>query len=261
MKHSQKVALVPYNQVISQQPTQSVPNADISHEQAGTNQSFNDQHPTCTPTPTCNIQHPTCTPTSSLPRDILKDRLTELDTKMKMIVQDTLLSAEEKVIRYNMVLDQYLLFADKYYNREHHIIPHLKPSSFNESPDRDLMSERDKHIISSLPQSYQKKGDILLKYLRDAGTSWSEDGIVVDNGHEIQGSNIKELVHFVLRHRRKNALEPKGIDHFERLLKSSNLPEEIVPWNKVFDRKRNKSPDEQIHEQHGSGNIKRWSRY
>ncbi len=245
MKHSQKVALVPIEQLMSpdenmnQKPTHS--NSQPARDQV-------DPTPIRPPTP------------PFVPRDILKDGLTDLDSKMKSIVQDTSMSPEEKVIRYNSTLEEYLLFADKYHNREEAFIPRLKPPTSLESHD-DVMPERDKHIISSLPISYQKNGDILLKYLRDAGTSWREDGTVIHNGHEIDGTNIKDLVHYVLRHKRRNAPEPTGITHFESLLKASNLPEDIVPWKKVFERKRNNPIDIDIHEQHGQGKIKRWCKY
>ena len=70
---------------------------------------------------------------------------------------------------------------------------------------------------------------------------------------------MKDLVHFVLRHRRKNAAKPTGIADFQRILKESKLPVTIVPWNKVFDRKQVETDDEEdeIQKQHGRGKIKR----
>ena len=240
MKHSQKVALVPYDQVMPQQISTSHP-APVVMESPP-----KDHH---------------TVPTPFHPRDILKDRLSDLDSKMKVILEDASLTPEEKVIRYNTTLEEYLLFAEKYYNREETTLPHSNPPISVKSEVGEFVPEQDKQIIASLPISYQKKGETLMKYLREAGTSWRKGGTLLDNGQEINGTNIKDLVHFVLRHRRKKVGEPSGIATFEKLLKASNIPEDIVPWKKVFDRKRSPPPDQVIDEQHGKGRVKKWCRY
>ncbi len=241
MKHAQKVVLVPYDQVMMSE--ESMPPHNI-------NQLNGPPNPVLPSTP--------------LPRDILKDRLSDLDSKMKAIVQDDTLSQEEKVIRYNNILEQYLLFADKFHDREREREEGTSPQykdEYHDETERYHPTPSDKHIITSLPPSYQQSGHLLLKYLRDGGTRWNEDGTVIHNGHEIQGTNIKDLVHYVLRHRRRKTAEPNGLSHFQRILKESNLPKHLVPWNKVFDREKQQSVHDEIQEQHGTGKIRRWIKY
>ena len=83
MKFTQKMALVPFDQAFKHSNQKSPVNVKVE----------------------------------STPRDILKERLQSLDDKMNSILDDSSLSIDEKVRRYNEVLEQYLLFADKFYER------------------------------------------------------------------------------------------------------------------------------------------------
>ncbi len=246
MKHAQKVALVPIDEMENVAQSAAISAAPPS------NPAGND--------PVLS---------SHVPRDILKERLTELDSKMKAIVQDTSLSIEEKVLRYNSVLEQYLLFADKFYDRE--LVAPMHLPIIESDSEAVYQAERDDEaMIASLPQSYQKKGEILLRHLQNSGTTWDEKGTLFDKGQEIHGTNIRDLIHYVLRHRRRNTPQPTGIVQFQKLLQASNLPQNLVPWKKVFDRPTQSPTDEpaspiltddQIVSQHGTGTIKKWIRY
>ncbi len=255
MKHAQKVALVPYEEMINTQ------------EKTVENKNMEQNTSLISPVTHTNIQGIPATNTNPVPRDILKDRLTDLDSRMKAILQDSSLSVEEKVIRYNSVLDQYLLFSDKFHNREQRMT-NFFPYMEEEEPLRHDTNNANKHIIASLPPSYQKNAEILIKYLQDAGTTWNEEGTVIDNGQEIHGTNISDLIHYVLRHRKRNVPLPSGISNFEKLLESTNLPQSIVPWRKVFDRNKSSSNrsesssvDQVIQSQHGNGTFEKWVRY
>ena len=185
MNHAQKVALVPYEQVRN----------------------------------TCLAQEPTKEPAKDVPRDFLKDRISALDSKMKEILEDTSMSVEQKVIQYNQVLEEYLLFADKFYEREEgkrQLITHTQ----GQNEDIEEQSE-DKTLIASLPPLYQKRGTTLFNRIKEAGADWDRNGTLFINGKPIEDSNIQELLHFVLRHRRKNVSLPKGNEPFKQLLADS----------------------------------------
>ena len=116
------------------------------------------------------------------------------------------------------------MFADKFYDREEArrtIIPEpeVDPYEDGKTETKDI----DTGIIESLLPSYQKRGSLLLHRIKDIGVSWDNQGVLKINGTPIEGSNLKELVHYVLRHRRRNVPLPIGIKQFKDILTKTNL--------------------------------------
>ena len=232
MKHAQKVALVPYEQVENNyDETRASPNQPLS-------------------------QNP-------LPRDILKESLSSLDQKMADVLKNTSLSIEEKVMKYNTVLEEYLLFADKYYERENPTRPvqNREEIEMDTTPSNKTMDAVEGLIMTTLSRTYRQNAEVMLKHLRNSGTSWNKQGVVTHNGQIIEGSNINDLVHFVLRHRKKYPQQPAGLEQFKHILSTTNLPQDLVPWNKVFQESVPHRSPTIAPIQDGEGKIKNWDRY
>ena len=165
----------------------------------------------------------------SVPRDVLKERISSLDNKMKAILSNTSLSVEEKVNRYNSVLEDYLLFADKYYERKASQVPNKMVTYDESDEDEDEVNPtpsdnvRDR-LLSTLPHLYKKHGENILDHLQHHGIKWDASGTVFNKGVEVKGSNIIDLMHYVLRRRRKNIKQPIALQEFQAILKSTDLP-------------------------------------
>ncbi len=193
----------------------------------------------------------------ALPRDLLKEQLTSLDQKMKLILDNTSLSVEEKVNEYNRVLEDYLLFADKYYERKEIHHPEKRLSIESDDDEEDTNHETDTvkiKLLSSLPPLYRKHGESILHHLKQQGIKWDASGTVFHNGNQLQGSNIIDLMHYILRRRKKNIKQPVGLDTFKVILKSANLP------RKLAFASRDRNEDERERESTTTG-IKRWDEY
>ncbi len=236
MKHSQKMALVPFDQVMN-----------VSKPEE--------------PSPS------TSDDAKKVPRDILKDKIVSLDNKMRTILEDSSLSANQKVLQYNAALDEYLLFNEKIINQGR--LP--KDGMFQKTYESDSDEEKDivrESLINTLPPSYQKNGELILDYLKRAGTSWNSIGTLMDNGREIEGSNIVDLVHFLLRRKRKNVSPPNALSTFRQLLQKANLPKNLLHLSKepsaaapVPSSDSSGTPPLSPLLGHGSAKITKWDPY
>lgn len=79
-------------------------------------------------------------------------------------------------------------------------------------------------ILSLIPKSYTKKGELLLNLISSSKNkiSWEDDGTVVIDNEKIPGSNIVDLVNDLLRPLKRN--EPIGWENFAKALKDIKIP-------------------------------------
>ena len=229
MKHSQKMALVPFDQVMTISKTdEAIPS--------------------------------TSNESSKVPRDILKDKIVSLDDRMRSILEDTSLTANQKVLQYNAALDEYLLFSEKIHNQGRAPKQQKQYESDSEE-EKDIVRES---LINTLPQSYQKNGELILDYLKRAGTSWNSIGTLLDNGEPVQGTNIVDLVHFLLRRKRKKVSPPEGLAAFRQLLTKANLLKNLLHLTKdpsIQPSHHSPSPPTSPVIGHGSPKIAKWDPY
>ena len=229
MKHSQKMALVPCDDLLIKEDHGKVKHASE-------------------PDPPRSPPH-LPPPPREIPSDFLKEKLYSLDEEMNRILNNKSLPPEEKAKLYNLALEDYILFTEKYTDRQH---------GFVVPPQTTLLSHREEvtdllrsTLETTLPRTYRKKGNIVLDYLeRSDDISWSPSGQVIIKGEVIPGSNIIELLHHKIRYRRKPSSPPTGFDKFEQLLNTLNLPEGVLqgPFSQS-PRKRKKSS------QSGTGSV------
>lgn len=165
------------------------------------------------------------------PPDIIKTKLLTLDRKMKNILDNEKLTADEKVRLYNDTLEDYLTFSNKYKEN--------KESQSSASQFRSLQSDSEEKgedneflrdtLRTTLPKTYQKAGDLIFDYLQNrTPPPWNSRGELIYDGKVVDGSHIIELIHDRVRTRRSAGKLIAGRKEFEQILKEINFPTNIT---------------------------------
>ena len=98
--------------------------------------------------------------------DPLSDSVLSLDNEMKQILDNTSTPIHDKVVAYQQILQKYLNRVDQSTQREYSKLPNSLPTATTPPIDEKLF-KMEKRILDSLPQTLQKKGGLLLDYLKD----------------------------------------------------------------------------------------------
>lgn len=84
-----------------------------------------------------------------------------------------------------------------------------------------------KQIKITVPSTYQKFIDPLVSLLKQSEYKWNKKGELVVNDQVIQGSNIIDLISYLMRSR-KSVLSPVGFNIFWEGIKKINIPREWI---------------------------------
>lgn len=158
--------------------------------------------------------------------------LSDLDKEMENILRTPMKSDSEKWTLYKQCLRRFLHFSAEERKPLAFPIeqaPENNPGGNGVTEIKGSEQEIPLHteIVSSLPQKYRKKAELLISRLLSSGKiSWNSDGTVSIKGGVIPGSNITDLVGDVMRSRKN--VNPKGIDSFASLLTEINMPKEFI---------------------------------
>lgn len=153
--------------------------------------------------------------------------LSSLDEEMKEVLSDSNPSPEEKVKRYNQILQRFLTHHDQH-------VKALLPPTPTQAPTQKLtenestsMEQLDRELLDSVPVSLRNKAALVLQRAKNnPRLSWNESGELSHNGSKVPGSNLVDLVNDFVRERKNS--QPIGWDVFAKSLKEANIPAELV---------------------------------
>uniref|UniRef100_A0A2A4IZU0 Uncharacterized protein n=1 Tax=Heliothis virescens TaxID=7102 RepID=A0A2A4IZU0_HELVI len=77
-------------------------------------------------------------------------------------------------------------------------------------------------ILSLIPKTYNKKGQLLLNFVGKSKIHWDNEGVVIIDNEKIPGSNIVDLINDTLRPLKRS--DPIGWDRFAKALKDIKVP-------------------------------------
>ena len=167
--------------------------------------------------------------TSPVP-DTLSDSVLSLDDEIKRVLESTSLSDHDKALNYEQVLNKYLNRVDHVNSRHIQRPPHSSNQSVG-LPHQDPFEKTlklEKRIVDSLPKTLQKKGGVLLDHIKETtDMTWNERGELVVQGQTLNGTNVSDLIHEILRSR-KLGIKPEGWSVFANSLKESNIPIDLI---------------------------------
>ena len=175
-------------------------------------------------------------PTSRSDQSPITNALSELDEQMHEVLNSRDLTEQNKVERYNQILQKYSVFDKQKQSfseslrsptQSHELDPirETQEETLQESESNKTSSFTD--VTQYIPTTYQKKARLLLQRLaQHPEVSWNERGELVVKNETIRGSNVSDLVNDVMR-RRKN-FKPLGWEKFAEVLRESNVPQDLI---------------------------------
>lgn len=85
----------------------------------------------------------------------------------------------------------------------------------------------DNELLELIPLTYKKNAQYVLQRLRKI-LVWDNNGVIIYNQSLIPGSNIIDILNFIVR-QRKNVIPPTGWHQLHSAVLSLNLPREVAP--------------------------------
>lgn len=167
------------------------------------------------------------------PRDMLDNKLCELDQAMQDILNQKEVPQEEKLKLYNHILQKYLLYNKKvepfkveWTEKENTPTSAQTPHTPNTAQEHALEGI-EAEIMESTPKNLKRKASLLMRRLKqDDNIGWNTKGELMYKGEVVSHTHIQDLVQDVLR-KRKNHI-PRGWQTFAKALKESNIPQDLI---------------------------------
>ena len=160
--------------------------------------------------------------------DPVADSVFSLDGEIKQILDSNNASIHDKALAYQQTLQKYIKRIDQVSHRQSHTEPQQRRLEADPTQPDDSLLKIEKRIVDSLPATLQRKGSLLMSYLKDgANIGWNERGELKIKDQLIPGTNISDLVHETLRARKLDAA-PKGWKLYADVLKESNIPKDLI---------------------------------
>ena len=160
--------------------------------------------------------------------DPMADSILSLDGEIKQILDSSHASVHDKALAYQQSLQKYIKRIDQFSHRQSYAEPHQRRLETESTQPDDSLIKIEKRTVDSLPSSLQRKGSLLMNYLKEAANiGWNERGELKIKDQLIPGTNISDLVHETLRTRKLDTA-PKGWKLYADVLKESNIPKDLI---------------------------------
>lgn len=140
--------------------------------------------------------------------------LQSLDKSMLQIINNSMLSTDDKVQAYNRVLSEYQSMTS---------YPTINSDTFNE-PSNNIQEEPIYDPLISITSQYKNKAANLLSLLKKSNKiKVLPNGQVSIKGNTIAQSNISDMLNKAVNSR-ANKRDIPGWDEFEQLIEEENIP-------------------------------------
>ena len=130
-------------------------------------------------------------PSKSIP-DARAETISALDKEMRDILDREDINEYDKAIKYPGALMRYMHLVDNYQTRPIGRIEFQDETTTAPREDKEVIKSE---VIGTLPKPLKKKGELLLKRLREVSDlDWNRRGEIKYRGDWIHGSNLTDLV-------------------------------------------------------------------
>lgn len=155
--------------------------------------------------------------------------MNRLDNKLMTVLNDKESNPNANVNKINAILTKYDTHKDDYQN-----VPIEKSKIIEE---KQIMEDDKRPVdedhwmintVSLLPKNLKEKGQMLLNHMNKNNISWDSQGRVIINSEVLEGSNILDIAHGLLR-KRKTVKEVPMLNRVYRILRKNNTPLELLP--------------------------------
>ena len=196
MEHTQKMFLVPQNQLAALQDPQTSDSSNVSLRQS--------------------VQ-------------------SELDRAMSDILKQQDIDVYEKAKRYSSILQRYLVMI-KQGEREKRVItlsmPEVDSKDSKDEEENMLKTE----VLKHMPIRNKRNAEYILASLsrHNDQISWTDQGEIVVGNKNVPGSHLYDLLKSVTAHNNvADRSRPKGWNIFLKTLASLNVPISVIPNTRV----------------------------
>lgn len=148
------------------------------------------------------------------------EHLSELDLQIQNILKKKI-EDDEKAKLYVQALQKYVIFPN---------VNSVKPLT-EEKPEQQTSKDNikiEKKIIESVPVKYKSIAQNILDFLKQHKISWSQRKEVLIDNKIIPGSDIIQLINFLLRNRTQR---PAAFEEFNEHLTINNFPSDFIKNN------------------------------
>ena len=148
-------------------------------------------------------------------------QMSDLDSQMHTIINDSSLSSEGKLAEYQQLFRRYNIIRDKEFNKP-------LQDEMKQQAEPKQATWPTNIILNSLPKTLTNKASLLLDHIRTYPEKFqlSDKNELVIDGQKLDGSNITDLVHEVVRNRTARGIA--GAEIFAKGLSETNVPIEAL---------------------------------
>ncbi len=151
-------------------------------------------------------------------------QLTNLDQQMQTVLSNPNIPADVKAADFNQLARRYRLMREMELNKP-------VPVAIQEPVEQVVQVKSNipvNTITAAIPRPLQNKARILLEHLKQNPSTFqfSDKNELIVDGNKIEGSNLTDLVHEVVRNRAVKHAE--GSKEFAQQLTGSNVPKEAL---------------------------------
>ena len=162
----------------------------------------------------------------------------DLDQSMRTVLNEQGLNPDEKIKKYDALLQRYLSFMKQGRKEERRVTLSVQPEREEQGEPlteqqrveeveegEDPMSE----VLKALPPRNRKNGEYIMRRLKkNAGGGWSSLGEFIHQGHVVKGSHMIDLIKNLSSQKKTRSPSPGGWDKFLQALSTLNIPVSYV---------------------------------
>lgn len=176
----------------------------------------------------------------------------ELDVKMRAVLDEQGLTPDEKIKKYNALLQRYLTLMKQGQRDQRRVTLTLQREQPDEWHDETELSHQSArvssktlddadHVIAEVLKSFPPRDhnntEYILKKISESDKGWNAKGEFVYNGQVVKGSHMTDLLKYLSRpYKSSRTAPPTGWSKFLNTLADLNIPSSAVKNVQVRDQ-------------------------
>ena len=151
-------------------------------------------------------------------QEFSSEHLSDLDRQIQDILKKKI-NDDEKAKLYAQALQKYVTFPS---------VNAVKPNLLEEEEQKEKIknsADVERKILDSVPAKYKFIAQKITNFLKEHRISWTPTKELSVNNEVIAGSDVVELINFLLRSRTR---KPIGFEKFQEILTYNNFPQDFI---------------------------------
>lgn len=158
------------------------------------------------------------------------DHLSDLDSQIQRILKMKK-DDEEKSKLYVQALQKFVTFP---HVNCVHPVSEIGDDVQNEKKSSENHSDIENELMQSVPVKHKGTAHRIIHFFKKNKISWNQSRELTASNNSIPGSDVIELVNFLLRYRTR---KPHGFEEFKEILNMNNFPKDFIKNKNLTDVK------------------------